>query len=95
MINPPQIDWMIFKPEGTDVLYIWDGQFPILLHVPVHEGNYIDWYWAGKVPEALSDSEVKLLHDVAKTKRKQVFQVPRTKRRYQVVTRGTYEYTNK
>ena len=95
MINPPKLDWMIFRPEGNDVLYIWDGKFPVLLHVPAHEGTDKEWYWAG-ITADISPSEIALLQDVAKTKRKQVFTVPRKgKRRYQVVTRGTYEHTNK
>ncbi len=89
------IHWMIFKPEGNDVLYLWDGTWAIIFHVAEHEGEISDWYWNDNPPKDISDTEIKLLNTVAETKRKQIFTVPRIgKRRYQVLQRGSYEYTN-
>lgn len=90
-----KLNWMIFKPEGLDVLYLWNGQFAVLMHTATHEGPESEHYWAGKVPEPLSREEIDLLQSVADAKRKQLFTVPRKgKRRFQVIDRGTYEYEN-
>lgn len=86
---------MIFSPESVDVFYLWDGKCVNLIHVAPHEGKNENWYWPGNtVPDQLPDAEVKILNEVAATKRKTVFLISKKGRRYTVRQRGVFEYTN-
>ena len=90
-----QLHWMLFKPEGHDVLYLWNGDFSILVHVGKADQPHASWYWADIPPATLDKSEIDLMNTYATTKRKQVFSIPRMgRRRYQVLARGVYEYEN-
>lgn len=89
------MNWMIFRPEGKDILYLWAGEWASPFYVAPHEGVTENWYWNGNQPtDPLSQSEINFLDEIAKTKRKQIFVLPRTKARYQVVSRGVYENQN-
>jgi hypothetical protein len=88
--------WMMFKPEGNDVVYLWTGTHVQIVHVAPHEGKEKDWYWSVSntgVYVDLNEHEVKLLTEVLAS-RKQVFKIPRQDRRYTVIHRGTYPYQN-
>lgn len=86
--------WMVFKPEGVDVLYLWNGEFPSIIHKAPHEGDIKLWYWAGENPQKdLSYLDKSNLDSVLNSRQK-IFKIPGNQRRYQVVSRGTYEYEN-
>lgn len=81
--------WMIFTHESLDIFYFWNGETVRLVHAADHEDKQ-DWSW----PSDPTDSEIRILNEVAATKRKTVFQTTKGGRRYTVKSRGVFEYTN-
>jgi hypothetical protein len=92
------VRWMIFQPEGVDVLYLYNGHTVYLMHVAVHEGTLPDWYWEHKVDgtlDPMSTQERATLDQINQSARKKLFVIPRKgRRRYQVIERGAYLYQN-
>lgn len=85
-------NWMLFRPEGSDVIYIWNGEFPIVVHCPEHEGSIKYHTWLKDGDTNTTEEDAKEL-DAVTTSSKRVFTVKsHGKRRYAVISRGTYNY---
>ena len=83
---------MLFHPEGSDVIYIWNGEFPIVVHCPEHEGDIKDHLWQKDEEGNTLAEDVKQL-DAVTFSSKRVFTIKsHGKRRYTVISRGTYNY---
>jgi hypothetical protein len=82
--------WMLFRTEVPGAHYFWEGTFPALVQVaPVEKRE--DWYWDGLEPKDLPESTIKLLNEIAATKRKTIFKVPGEDYRFIVVARGVFD----
>lgn len=84
--------WMIFQPEGYDVLYYWNGKLPVVVHVAEHEGEIKDYLWPLTQQGDLPEKDIFELNQVNESS-KRIFTVKsRGKRRYAVISRGCYTY---
>lgn len=88
--------WMILQAchptnyrIAIDLFYLWNGDFPICIRdgegLPVHESG-----WTGVPARDLTDAETQQLNECATDKRKKTFTRFDNKRRYLVVSRGTF-----
>ena len=90
-----KMQWLVFQPEGVDVLYIYHDGHVYTMHVARHEGALKDWLWLGPNGANPEDPREKaILEDAYKNKRKQLLKFTGRKRRYSVVARGEYDYQN-
>lgn len=92
--------WLVFQPEGVDVLYLWNGSTVYLMFVDQYEGEHKDWYWQhdpeGKSEiDELGPIEIATLNDAMNNPRKKVFTIQRKNRRYIVISRDRYLYEPK
>jgi hypothetical protein len=80
---------MIFRGEHSFAYYLWNGDFPVLIHLPPGtDAN--PYYWMGLSSTDVPEKEKKALNDVMLSK-KRVFELPtRPKQRFVVENRGVF-----
>jgi hypothetical protein len=94
-MNTVTVFWMIFRPEGHDVLYFWNGNWATPVHIPPHEEPASNWYWNGCPPQDLDEREIDYINSHAMQKSKRIMTLPRKgKQRYQIIARGVYDNEN-
>jgi len=88
-----KLQWLMFQPEGCDVIYLYNDERVFTMHVAAHEGKESSWFWLGPIGKDEQDHrEIMILNDALKNKRKQLLKFPKRQRRYQVIARGEYNY---
>lgn len=81
--------WMIFRTEVGFVYYIYNGDFPVLIHLPP-DTNPNPYYWTGIPATDMSEKETDQLN-IVMSGRQRVFELTtRPKQRYVVVQRGEF-----
>lgn len=80
--------WMLFRSESNFAYYFYNGEFPVLVHLP--EGsNPAAYYWSGTKAE-MAEVEGKELDKVMAGKQR-VFKISTRKdQRFIVVQRGEF-----
>jgi hypothetical protein len=90
-----KLQWLMFQPEGCDVIYLYNDERVFTMHVAEHEGKESSWFWRGPAGiDELDHKEILLLEEALRNKRKQLLKFPKRARRYQVIARGEYDYQN-
>jgi len=80
---------MIFRTEGTFVYYFFNGDFPVLVHLP-EDTNPNAYYWTGIPAGDTNPQEIAALNELAGSK-KRIFQLEtRPKQRFVIEARGVF-----
>lgn len=82
--------WMMFRVTGTEVHYLWNGEFPVLIRVGVNDGTNSDWYWDRADPEKLTEEQVKFFNETALSRKRTFKTHPHKDEVMQIVERGIF-----
>ncbi len=84
-------NWIMFKPRGENVTYLFHTTFPML----VYTGPEVvkeDWYWTGNPPESIPVKELQVLEEARDNVRKRTFEIKRNglTEQFDITNRGSF-----